>query len=194
MYIGILSVIKKAWPFLCLVLVLLFSTLCPSSFTTILMGKREMVAFLKPFSWCLLTVLLCGSFSRYRGLVCSVWLWYFLIILSCFCDIHMKYLWRLTWNISLICFEHSCCIFLINSNLTVSDHRYDIGVKGQGQINSSYVIIFSHHVNLKIKIFGDICACIVLFSSSIELMAQHINSQFINVIKLHMPIGRTSVY
>ena len=31
---------------LCLVLVLLFSTLCPSSFVIILMGKREVVALL----------------------------------------------------------------------------------------------------------------------------------------------------
>ena len=31
---------------LCLVLVMLFSTLCPSSFAIILMGKRELVALL----------------------------------------------------------------------------------------------------------------------------------------------------
>ena len=31
---------------LCLVLVLLFNTLCPSSFAIILLGKRELVAFL----------------------------------------------------------------------------------------------------------------------------------------------------
>ena len=31
---------------LCLVLVLLFSTLCPSSFVIILMGKRDVVALL----------------------------------------------------------------------------------------------------------------------------------------------------
>ena len=41
---------------LCLVLVLLFSTLCSSSFAIILMRKRELVALLKLSSWCLVTV------------------------------------------------------------------------------------------------------------------------------------------
>ena len=41
---------------LCLVLVLLFSTLYPSSFTIILMGKRELVALFYLSLWCLVTV------------------------------------------------------------------------------------------------------------------------------------------
>ena len=55
----------------------------PSSFAIILMGKRELVALLSCLpcvSW-----LLCGSSSWCHGFVCSLWLWYFLIILTyCF--------------------------------------------------------------------------------------------------------------
>ena len=42
-------------------------------------GKRELVALLclPGVSW-----LLCGSSSRWHGFVCSLWLWYFLIILT----------------------------------------------------------------------------------------------------------------
>ena len=54
-----------------------------SCFAIIVMGKRE--------SWllCLLSHpgvswLLCGSSSRCYGVVCSLWLWYFLIILTIF--------------------------------------------------------------------------------------------------------------
>ena len=51
-----------------------------SSFAIILMGKREgwFLCFvcLSGDSW-----LLCGSSSRRHGFVCSLWLWYFLIIL-----------------------------------------------------------------------------------------------------------------
>ena len=54
-----------------------------SSFAIISMGKRE--------SWLLCFVcftgvswLLCGSSSRCHGFVCSLWLWYFLIILTIF--------------------------------------------------------------------------------------------------------------
>ena len=41
---------------LCLILVLLFATLCPSSFATILMAKREWVVLQYLFSWCIVTV------------------------------------------------------------------------------------------------------------------------------------------
>ena len=47
-----------------------------SSFAIILMGKRELVTLL-----CLSP---CGSSSRYQWFVCSLWLWYFLIILNIF--------------------------------------------------------------------------------------------------------------
>ena len=41
---------------LCLLLVLLFTTLCPSRFAIILMWKRGLVALLWLSSWCLVTV------------------------------------------------------------------------------------------------------------------------------------------
>ena len=55
-----------------------------SSFTNIFMSKRELVALLCLSSWCL--VILCGSSSRCHGFVCSLWLWYFLIILTIYCS------------------------------------------------------------------------------------------------------------
>ena len=56
--------------------------MCPSSFTIIMMGKRELVALLWLSSWCLVAVIVLWLFPRCCGLVCSVWLWYFLIILT----------------------------------------------------------------------------------------------------------------
>ena len=53
-----------------------------SSIAIILMGKRELVAFLNLSSLCL--VWLSGSSSRCHGVVCGLWLWYFLIILTIF--------------------------------------------------------------------------------------------------------------
>ena len=46
---------------LCLILVLLFSTLYPSSFAIIFWGKRELVALLYLSSWCLDTALPHGA-------------------------------------------------------------------------------------------------------------------------------------
>ena len=55
-----------------------------SSIAIILMGKRELVALLSLPSWCLLMV--GGSSAWCRWVVCGLWLWYFLIILTCcFC-------------------------------------------------------------------------------------------------------------
>ena len=59
---------------LCLVLILLFSTLCPTSFAIILMGKRELVAYLKLSSWCLVTVSVLWHFLAvpWVGLQCVI--------------------------------------------------------------------------------------------------------------------------
>ena len=52
-----------------------------SSFAIILMGKRELVA--------LLTLSLCGSSARRHGLVCSLLLWYFSVILTFYlCEVY----------------------------------------------------------------------------------------------------------
>ena len=53
------------------------------------MGKRELVVCFV----CLIGVswLLCGSSSRYHGFVCSLWLWYILIIIT-------YYFWARTWD------------------------------------------------------------------------------------------------
>ena len=55
---------------LCLVLVLLFCTLCPSSFAIILLGKRELVALLN----CLVTVSVMRLFLAvtWVGLLCEI--------------------------------------------------------------------------------------------------------------------------
>ena len=59
---------------LCLVLVLLFSTLCPSSFAIILMGKRELLALLKLSSRCLVIASVLWLFLavRWVGLQCVI--------------------------------------------------------------------------------------------------------------------------
>ena len=57
---------------LCLDLVLLFSTLCPSSFAIILMGKRELVAYFNCLPGVLRQSMFCGSSSRCPGLVYGV--------------------------------------------------------------------------------------------------------------------------
>ena len=54
-----------------------------SSFAIILMGERELVALLSLSSWCLV-ILLCDSSSLCHEFVCSLWLWYFLIVLTIF--------------------------------------------------------------------------------------------------------------
>ena len=60
--------------FLCLVLVLLFSTLCTSSFASIFMEKRDLVALLYLSSWCLVTVSVLWLFFKvlWVGLVAPV--------------------------------------------------------------------------------------------------------------------------
>ena len=60
-----------------------------SIFAIILMGKRELAALLNLSSWCLIGWL-GGSSSRCRGVVCSLWLWYFLIILTIFATSEMS--------------------------------------------------------------------------------------------------------
>ena len=55
-----------------------------SSFAIILTRKRELVALLFCLSDVLLLLKFCDSSSRCCGLVCSVWSWYFLFILTYF--------------------------------------------------------------------------------------------------------------
>ena len=69
---------------LCLMLVLLFSTLCRSSLTSYWwVRERWLLCYnCRPDVWW--QSVFCGSSSRCRGLVCGVWLWYFLVIRICF--------------------------------------------------------------------------------------------------------------
>ena len=55
-----------------------------SSFATIFKRKRKLVALLSFITNVLLLKMFCGSSSLCGGLVCSMWLWYFLIILTYF--------------------------------------------------------------------------------------------------------------
>ena len=55
-----------------LVLVLLFSTLCPSSVAITLMEKRWPVVFYTLPSWCLVTVSVLRLISRYSRLISGV--------------------------------------------------------------------------------------------------------------------------
>ena len=70
-----------------IVLCFLCALLCVA---IISMGKRELVVCFV----CLLGVswLLRGSSSRYHGFVCSLWLWYILIIIT-------YYFWARTWDL-----------------------------------------------------------------------------------------------
>ena len=61
--------------------VLLYVLYVPSSFAIILMGKRELVALLSlSSSSCLVIVMWLSSW--YHCFVCSLWVWYFLIMLT----------------------------------------------------------------------------------------------------------------
>ena len=53
-----------------------------SRYAIILKGKRELVALLCVSSWCLMNVV--WLFLTVPQVVCSLWLWYFLIILTIF--------------------------------------------------------------------------------------------------------------
>ena len=77
---------------LCLILVLSFSTFCTSSFCNHLGREKRNGCFA-------LTVFLksCASHSSVAlPHVCGVWLWYFLIILTC--DFHSADIW--SWNLA----------------------------------------------------------------------------------------------
>ena len=82
-----------------------------SSFAIISMGKTELVALLclsSGVSW-----LLCGSSSRCHGFNCSLWLWYFLIILtsySSWCQNWRK--WKLS-HVQIRIFVNVNCIYFI---------------------------------------------------------------------------------
>ena len=75
---------------LCLFLVLLCSTVCPSSFVIILMGKRELVALryicLKS-SVCLVIVSIMWLFLGVPRVSLHFVIVYFLIILACFLNV-----------------------------------------------------------------------------------------------------------
>ena len=79
-----------------------------SSFAITLMGKRELVALLCLYA-CFLVIVVWSS-SRCHRFFCSLWLWYFLIILT-------YYFWLASWLSCLLCFV----VFL---SLVVSWVRY----------------------------------------------------------------------
>ena len=64
------------------VFILVCITLCPSSFDIIILKKRERVALPLMSYRCLVTVNVLWLSSQCCKLVCSVRLWYFLIILT----------------------------------------------------------------------------------------------------------------
>ena len=75
----IVAPIVSAWFLLC------FAVKCVvSSFAIISLGKRELVALLLLTIGAIWLLVICDSSSRCRGLVWSVWLWYFLVILTYF--------------------------------------------------------------------------------------------------------------
>ena len=65
---------------LCLVVVLLIRTLCPSYWW----GGESWLLYFNCIPDVLWQSVFCGSTSLCHGLVCSEWLWYFLIILTSF--------------------------------------------------------------------------------------------------------------
>ena len=72
---------------LCACFLLCNAILCVlSSFAIISLRKRELVALLYLSSDVPRLLLFCGFSSRCRGLICSARLWYFLIILTYFCN------------------------------------------------------------------------------------------------------------
>ena len=73
---------------LCLVLTLLCCLVLQSSWW----GRESWLLYFNCLSDVLWLLVLCGSSSRCRGWVCSVWLWYFLIILIYFLVIHKRIL------------------------------------------------------------------------------------------------------
>ena len=73
-----LWVFRVGFLFCCLVYLCVFLVFQPSW-----RGRECWLFYLALSSWCLVTVSFLWFFhSRYRGLICKVWLWYFLIILT----------------------------------------------------------------------------------------------------------------
>ena len=60
------------------------------------MGKRELIALLNLSSWCF--VMVEGSSSRCHRVVCSLSLWYFLIILTNYFYYNIYYVQDLPWQ------------------------------------------------------------------------------------------------
>ena len=103
-------------------MLMVYVTLCPllyvhSGFAIILMGRESWLLYFV----CLpgVSLILCGFSSRCHGFVCSLWLWYFLIILAYYfclfvmfshklilwrCFHMVLYLeWRLPWSAVSVC-------------------------------------------------------------------------------------------
>ena len=76
---------------LSLSLVLLSITCVHSSFAINLKRNRELVAFLLLSYWCIVTINVLWLFLAVRGLVCSMWLLYFLIMHT-FCSYITQFL------------------------------------------------------------------------------------------------------
>ena len=88
----------------CVCFLFSYAILCvPSSFAIILTRKRELVTLLSLSSWCLVTVIVLCSSSWCRGLVCSVWLWCFLFILTYLFGYRFVLLVCLIWSFKFVC-------------------------------------------------------------------------------------------
>ena len=61
-----------------------FPVLCPSSAAITCMGNESWLLYFNCVPEVLWLLVFCRSSSRYHMLVCSVGLWYFLFILTCF--------------------------------------------------------------------------------------------------------------
>ena len=94
-----------------------------SSFAIILTKKRELIV-LQLSSWCLVTVMLVyrGSFSRCHGMVCSMWLWSFLIILTYFLKVANWDNRAIKHIISAVIKRHSFKSILLFSNFVGSPY------------------------------------------------------------------------
>ena len=92
-----------------------------SGFAFILMGRAELVALVSLsscFSW-----LLCYSFSRCHGFVCSLGLWYFLIILTYYIKCAL-FAFNFSCNSYQICFLHFVVYLFLKLFLVFIKKRY----------------------------------------------------------------------
>ena len=101
-----------------------------SSIAIILKGKRELIALLNLSSWCLVMV------ERYHRVVCSLLLWYFLIILTYyFCN-------HLSW---LLCFYCLTDAFYCKCSVAIPH-------SAMGSSAVCVMVVFPDHTHLFLRI------------------------------------------